>query len=789
MRTRFFCISALIVIAGCAPYRQLKPKPEINPQELGYIELTNDKKDFELKKEKRYFFTFPKPQQDNFYLILSIPEKKKIGSFLTAQLVDNKKPGDKINDESPYPDTVCVYAVDTKSPLFYWLIDKVPQDMALKLNYRYAPQWRYKFETSHARFKATLKNNLVDRTLYMAIGVSTHLESFNYQLVIDTVAKHTAELEKVLDIESIFPSSILNSSDVAYQSYLALKKELEEEILFQKNYRAAIDLFAKEYQCRGNTLQFMDKIDEFITFFATKEQYPATIIQEAKTVIGRRLDEIQPAYEKRLAAKQDSKPLDAETFRLPALNKVAKLYESAGLSIGPEFPTLIQFTNEFDTKARANLAVRDSLGQIAKFVQDQPGMPGDNLFRTVSVRMEGLGSILPKPLDQRNGKYLSYPCAAALAKEIAQADGDLSNQTSQYIQAASLVPQLNILKGQGDYSGMLGILVQYRNLPFLIEKYKDLDKMSLSQQTGAIGDALNRLAWGQAESSLQRLHVDRNFLNPATMLPQKDLAVRDLEDSLYNRVETVTRSKVNRFCDSNLTVLDNVDSLYTDSVFLPAYNITFSSGSKQYLIERKNQLIADLAKMKENEFPARAIKLLYEQFSKNPDDNGVAKARAIVTHGDHYTGDDRDTKIRMAECNPHTAKWISKPTEYRRVFVLPITDNKRGKNKYRFRLNVNIPTEAAFPVYDVNIKLPKEVAQNAAAEQWYDEMSLNKNVLKNEGRFSISAPSASNDFECQITPVQMTKDKGNILDVQFTYNAFKVFIVSVMVQKPIIKKN
>jgi hypothetical protein len=104
-------------------------------------------------------------------------------------------------------------------------------------------------------------------------------------------------------------------------------------------------------------------------------------------------------------------------------------------------------------------------------------------------------------------------------------------------------------------------------------------------------------------------------------------------------------------------------------------------------------------------------------------------------------------------------------------------------------MNVNIPTDAAFPVYDVNIKLPKDISQNAAASQWYDEITCNKKLLKNEGRFSITAPSAANDFECQITPVQMNKDQNNILEVNFTYNAFKVFIVSVMVQKPIIKKN
>ena len=199
--------------------------------------------------------------------------------------------------------------------------------------------------------------------------------------------------------------------------------------------------------------------------------------------------------------------------------------------------------------------------------------------------------------------------------------------------------------------------------------------------------------------------------------------------------------------------------------------------------------------MKENEFPAKAIKLLFDQLIHNPQDNGVLKARAIVTHGNHYMidsakGQDNEIRRRIAECNPHTAKWIVKPKDYRRIFALPVTDRRSGgKNKYMFRLNVRVPTEAQFPVYDVNIKLPKEVAQNAASSQWYDEIMCNKKVLKNEGRFTISAPSAANDYECQITPVQMNKQGNNYLEVTFTYPAFKVIPVSIMVQKPIIKKN
>jgi hypothetical protein len=121
--------------------------------------------------------------------------------------------------------------------------------------------------------------------------------------------------------------------------------------------------------------------------------------------------------------------------------------------------------------------------------------------------------------------------------------------------------------------------------------------------------------------------------------------------------------------------------------------------------------------------------------------------------------------------------------------VVPVTDNRHGKNKYVVRFNVNVPTDAVFPVYDINVKLPKEVARNASSSQWYEAITCNAKQLKNEGRFSITAPTAANDYECQITPVQMNKDQTNVLEIVFNYAAFKVLQVSVMVQKPIIKKN
>ena len=52
-----------------------------------------------------------------------------------------------------------------------------------------------------------------------------------------------------------------------------------------------------------------------------------------------------------------------------------------------------------------------------------------------------------------------------------------------------------------------------------------------------------------------------------------------------------------------------------------------------------------------------------------------------------------------------------------------------------FRFNVNVKTDAQFPVYDLNIKLPKEVTQNAATTQWYESITLQQKRAEERGTF------------------------------------------------------
>lgn len=792
MKVRSLLLCAAFLFIGCSAYKQLQPKPYLLPTESGYIELKNGKNNFELKKEKKYFIQFPSAQENNFYLILSIRQKKSFHSFLTAELIDKKKHGELIKDESTI-DTQSVYAVNPNGTGYFLLIDNVSSDVVLNVNYRYAPQWRFKFENKYEEFSSILLKNRFDRKNYNAIGNNYHLDGINYSSTIDSIHQCSSELLKVQNelqaIQNIFPKSIMNSKDQAYLNYVKLKDDLDEEISYQQNYANTISFFAKEFSSRNNPSEFIKAVDEFTHFFSQKDNYPSPVISEAQDVIKSRLTEVVPFFDQRISGKEDFKPFDDNIYMTSYLYRIRLLYEAAGLSIPTEYNSIVSYVKDFDAKALSLINAKDSMKHMTGVVSNSDQMPNDEFFKFAVKKAALLQNSLPSPIDESYGKYHFQKSARQLNDELNAFNFEIGKTLAAYREAEALVPQLNILKDQKDYSTMLGILKQNLHLYFLINKYKQLDNLSVDEQGNSIKSALNTNNWQLSESLLSKLHEDMNFLNPAGIYPAKRAVVESLEDSLYTRVDRASRIRITQFLDANVNTLENVDSLYSDTVFIPVYNITFTSGSRNELIQRKDKLIADLGKMRDDEFPARAIKQLYVQFTSNPSDNGVLKARAIVSHGKYYKANDKKIKLRISECDPYTAKWITKPKAYRRVFVLPVTNNIKGKNKYVVRFNVNIETEANFPVYDVNVKLPKEIARNAASSQWYETISLNKKPLKNEGRFSISAPSAENDFECQITPVQMNKDKNNILEIIFYDDSFKVFTFSTMVQKPIIKKN
>ena len=783
------CLTALY-LAGCAAYNQLKPDPLLSPTEQGYIEL---KKDLELKKQTKYYIAFPAPLEDKSFLVLETSVKGKVASLFTAEFIDQKTIGTKIADAEASSPKTLVYPMTIAHPTYYWIIENVGADMNLTVKYRYVPQWRYTFETKYSSYTQILRKNRVDRSVYTNLGTSFHFESFNFASAIDTVTNHNKAIDalhaELLAIESVFPAKIINSQDRSYISYTNIKRDVEDELKFGRNYLKALDFFYKESKTRGNTPDFIVLTPQVISYFGYKDSLPENIFKESQAVVQRRLNEVPFWYNQQLAQRTDATPLDTGFFKFGAFSQMPVFCGKAGVEATPELRELHKFVFDFNTKCRQLALAKDTLGLIAAGAKAVGPMPSDSIYKAIGDKQTAVLANLPALIDAKYGKYQSFSCSDKFNQEVNTLKTDGTKQLEQYKFAATMVAQLNILKNQKDYRGMIRMLKADPQAAFLNDRYKELDRLSLGVQTVALSEALAASSYQNIEQRLLELNTDEMFLDLISMIPPKRTAVLEYEDSLYNKIEKASRARIAAFLEAKINQLENVDSLYMDSVFFPVYAVSFTSGGRGDLTRKRDELIADLAKTKENEFPAKAVKLLYEQFIKNPDDNGVLKARAIVTHGTHYKGIDKDIRNRIAECDPKLAKSITKPMEYRRVFALPTTDSKRGKNKYVVRLNVNIPTDANFPIYDINIKLPKEIAQNSASEQWFDEISVNKSPLKNEGRFTITAPTAANNYECQISPVSMNKDKSNILEVSFSFSAFQPFPISVMVQKPIMKKN
>ena len=120
-------ISALSLLSGCAAYKELKPDPEINFIEDGFIELKDDKDFFELKKNKKYFMVFPGPVSNNIYLTIKAQPQKMINYYLTDRFDDGKEPVHKISNISLNINDHSVYELDPNVAFYHWVIDTVQQ--------------------------------------------------------------------------------------------------------------------------------------------------------------------------------------------------------------------------------------------------------------------------------------------------------------------------------------------------------------------------------------------------------------------------------------------------------------------------------------------------------------------------------------------------------------------------------------------------------------------------------------------------------------------------------------
>jgi len=866
---------------GCATYKELQPLPEINPNEGQFNTLKNKEENFQLKKDELYFIKFPHPYGNDYFLVLMGESKPLIHSYMknlydaVAESIVTRSFGftdggiQSIQDLNEKSDSILIYPIDSLSNYYSWMIDTVREDIDLKLSYRYVQQWRYTFENEYARFKSTLKNTTIDRSIYNAIALEYNTDNIDTKNSLTLIASKRKNLqamrEELRQLERVFPPDIKQSSDTAYQTYDTFCQEVDNELTFQNTYYAVLTLFKKEKETRSDIVAFLKAAPEFIHYTTISEEYPRRINEKVKSIISYRLNEIMPYYDAALR-----KPDIATIGPFPEVDNIEKLYKAYDEKISDDLENLLEFLPKFIEERDAFQIVESNLVNLNAMAENISDRPTDSFYRIVVSVLEQTQNAMPVSEARRVEKYGKYRCAITLDqkitnaskyikglveqvnalrvfdsklseinaafgqtatwpsdtfytaivsnlnevkmnlpksaparidpysdnkistwanKRVANAGKEINDQLIRYQKAEVLVPQINSFKAQGNYRNIIRLLAANRSLSFLIDQYPDVDTLSLGTQTRKIAANLNVNAWGAAESKIDDLFRDKDYLNYEAIAEKKNQIVKQYETELFQKVNLTSRSAADTFVKIHETSVKNIQGLYKDSAFIPVYKLIFSSTNPRD-VQLRRKLIEDYLNDSKNiRFPETAIKALYRELTKNSRDQGVEKARAIVDHGKFYKGTDKQVKGLVDECDPNIAKSIIKPSEYRRLFVLPISSNKKGPNSYLLRLKLDIPSEAEFPVFDVNIAMSSDLAQNAEQKAWFDEITINKKQIKNEGRFHITAPTSANNYESQITPVQLDKASSNILEIKLTYDELRVFEVSVMAQKPIIRKN
>ena len=729
-----------ILVYGCSAYKELSPSPELSPAERGYVELKNDDDNFTLDKDGKYFIKFPKPERDQFNLVLSLSSKQNLRYFLTSSFDGGDGPFQKISDAMASSDTLSAYAVNTSGPEYFLVIDGVLQDMTLMMKYRYVPEWRFTFENKYAEFKQVLADNTVDRTTYDMIDLNFNLSNIHFAEEITSLDAHTKKIRsmnnELAKLERVFPPAIASSRDTAYQNFVVLRNQTNDELQFQDNYAAVLKVFKLEQDSHGDAGKFLEAAPEFADFIAQRDRFRRPILDKARDIFLNRLTNSASYYDNQLRAKNDAKPLPFKKL----LDNGKKLYGAIGVQVPPDFSAMSAFVDRFNIEATAVQSANDKFRQIERAFDANPPWLSDAFYADLIGKVGEIKSGLPQLQSPSFDKYGRYTCATLLGAEVRTATARANGSETLFHSGQQYVQELNA----------------------------------------------NR--WGQAEETLRRIYSNTSDGIPAVTKARGQF-VRAFENELFNRVKLLSFQRVDAFVKANEAAIDNVPQLYLDSAFIPVHQIGFSAGGELAAQRKRAEIQKYIDNLKFNDFPAASIKAIYRDLTANISNRGVERARAIVAHGKYYRGDDKQLRSMVNECDPTVAKWVVRPKEYRKLYALPVTSNPRGVNEYVFRVLLKIPSEAQFPVFEINIKLPKEVAEKAGSQSWYESITINKHPIKNEGRFTITSPTADNDYESQVSPVQMDKAGNNVLEVRFKSSAFKIFEVSTMAQVPIIRKN
>ncbi|HEY6950911.1 MAG TPA: hypothetical protein VI758_00820, partial [Bacteroidota bacterium] len=591
--------------------------------------------------------------------------------------------------------------------------------------------------------------------------------------------------DELLRLEKVFPPNIASSSDTMYARYVGLRDETRDELKFQSDYDAILTTLQRESETRGNFAAFMERASEFEKILEQKDRFRAPILDYLKSVYLHRLDEALPAYDAQLQKKDDFSVIELK----PPMSDVEQLYVACGAQLTSELKDLRDFTAQFNKTSQALQNAENAYETASASMDKKTPWPSDAYYPELIAKLDKAKFPNPQNALASFSRYSDLKATRMLIDGSRNELTKIDQLEARFVKAADVVRQINALKPQQDYRGIIHILRNNRDLDFVLAQYADVDALLLKSQGDKIRERLNAGDFKATEDGLSNLLDDKDYLNLSQIAAKKLQTVQSFEVELYERVLNLSTERVDAFVKANEANIVNVPALYADSAFLPVYTLTFSSESPGRVLEKRRKIDAYLNHAKLIVFPENSIKTIYKALTQAPRDHGVEKARAILAHATFYKGQDKTVRTIIDECDPTIAKTLTKPKDYRRILVLPVNESPSASNEYLFRVNVKIPTEAKFPVFDVNIKVPSEVAEHAGSKQWFSQMTLNKKVVKTEGHMRVTAPSADNNYEAQITPVQMSKDRDNIIEIRFKYPSFQLFEVSVMAQVPLIRKN
>jgi hypothetical protein len=741
MRAHGLVLPLALLVAGCAAYTELSPDPELTPQERGYIRLADGDKNFRLDQGEKYYMEFPGPARKDMVLVLVTDKKWALDPLLTRVFDSGDGPGERIANEAEQSDSVMVYAVDQSATTYFWVVESVRADVDLTLNYRYTTRWRYTFETRYSTLRDGLKSNTVDRTAYNAIDGSYSFAGFDFRGERTRLDQRMSALvplnEEVAKLEKLFPPDVVSSQDTAYQRFRELKAEMDDEIAFQQSYARVLAVFEILETSKGRPNEFLQGAPQINSFLKDERSFPPRIVSRVRTDVSARLPEAYPFFDRIIMAKTDVTPIVLK----PPLEPVLELYKTMGQPVPRDLGVLADFKDRYNMEAGILESANKKLRRLETLGGEEVRWTSDTLYAGLVATATEVAQMVPQSQLGRYDRYGALPYVSQLSAEIRQT-------------AARAVA------------------------------FQDLYETA---RTAASSIAVG--SWREAESAIRALHESGQFSTHPPVDAQKDRLVVEFEEEIAAGISRTSLKRAEEFAARHEMTLENVPALYADSAFMPVHRITFSSEGSGVAARRAADIQRSLDLIKTISFPEKSIRGIYREFTTAPNTRGVEKARAIVEHGKRYAGTDKQIRAIIDECNVEAPKWITKPKEYRRVFALPVTSNRQGTNDYKVRLQLQIPTDAQFPVYDVNLKLPREVADKAGSQQWYEYITINQKEIKNEGRFRITSPTAANGYESLVTPVQMDKAGKNILEIQFKYPGFRVFEISAMAQVPIIRKN